>query len=209
VAGPVDAVITRVLLVRHGESTWNAERRVQGQLDPPLSQLGREQAEKLAARLASASISALYASDLSRASETARPLVPAVGCEIRFCPELREIALGEWEGKTAAELGREYPELWQGWLDEPDWALVPGGEPPEAFGARVDRAFEAVTAAHPGALIACVTHGGVIQALLRRVLGQSLHGLFPFRIDNGSITRLEKSAGGVTVAGVNDVCHLQ
>jgi len=198
-----------VLLLRHGESAWNADHRVQGQLDPPLSPLGHEQSTKLARRLAQAPIAALYASDLTRAAETARPLAAALGCEILFCQDLREIALGEWEGRTSAELAQEYPELWRRWQQEPDWDLAPGGESAEAFGARTGRAFEALTAAHPGQLVACVTHGGVIQALLRRVLGQSLHGWFHFRIGNASLTRLDKRAGRVTVAGVNDVCHLR
>src|SRR5437868_5329919 len=103
---------SRLFLVRHGESTWNWERRVQGQHDPPLSKRGRQQARELAAKLAGHPLAGFYSSDLSRARETAEPLAESLGREPALLPGLREIALGQWEGKTREELQAEFPAEW-------------------------------------------------------------------------------------------------
>ena len=199
----------RLLLIRHGESTWNHQHRIQGQLDPPLSEKGRRQAELLAKRLSGRRVAAIYASDLKRAMETAAPLEKALGVAVQSMTDLREVFLGEWEGLHTQELVRRYPDAWAKWTVEPSWDLVPGGEGGDAFEARVGSAVEAMFEAHPHDDAIVVTHGGVIQVALHRVMGRPSRGLFPFRISNASITVVEKREGSVVIAGVNDVGHLE
>jgi broad specificity phosphatase PhoE len=197
-----------LILVRHGESTWNREHRIQGQLDPPLSDLGRRQAELLARRLSGSEPDAIYASDLKRAMETAAPIASATGVAVEPLVELREIFLGEWEGLHTAELAERFPDAWAGWTAEPDWDLVPGGERAAAFETRVGAAVDAMLDRHPHGEVIVVTHGGVIQIALHRIVGKPSRGLFPFRISNASMTVIEKRDGRIVIAGVNDVGHL-
>ncbi|TME69666.1 MAG: histidine phosphatase family protein [Chloroflexi bacterium] len=199
----------RLVLIRHGQSTWNREHRIQGQLDPPLSEDGRRQAELLAARLARRTFAAHFASDLKRAFETAEIIGAAVG--MRPVPEaaLREIYLGEWEGLRTDEIAARYPEAWARWVEEPDWNIVPGGEREAEFDARVGQAIDQILAQHSRGDVLVVTHGGVIQVALHRVVGKPSRGLFPFRIQNASMTVLERSGGRMVISGVNDVAHLE
>jgi probable phosphoglycerate mutase len=199
---------TRLLLIRHGQSTWNDERRIQGQLDPPLSELGHEQARRLAERLEGGDYDALYTSDLARAGETAEALGPAVGLDPIALSELREVALGEWEGRTRDELIASYPREWERWLREPSWDIPPGAEGADAFERRVAGAIEGLFARHPHQEVLVVTHGGVIQVALGHLFGRRSHGLFPFVIDNCSISTLLRGASRTVITGVNDVCHL-
>jgi probable phosphoglycerate mutase len=199
----------RLLLIRHGESTWNQVHRIQGQLDPPLSAEGRLQAARLARRLSARKLDALYTSNLKRAAETAAPIAEAAGLEPRPMHDLREIFLGAWEGLPVADLAARYPEAWAKWIAEPDWDLVPGGEGAAAFEARVERALRQLFACQPRGNVVVVTHGGVIQVALHRVVGKLSRGLFPFRISNASISVIEKRDGRVFIGGVNDVSHLE
>jgi broad specificity phosphatase PhoE len=201
---------SRVLLVRHGESTWNAEKRVQGQHDPPLSELGRRQAGRLAARLAGRPLVALYSSDLRRAWQTAEPIAEAVGLEPTPLRGLREIALGDWEGKTREELASEFPEPWEAWSQRPSWDLVPSGEGAGPFERRVRETLAWILSQHTVGDILCVTHGGVIQVALGSVVAprRGSDGLFPFVIENCSLTVLQRSSSRTVVTAVNDTCHL-
>lgn len=196
-------------MIRHGQSTWNREHRIQGQLDPPLSQEGRLQAGLLGARLAGRSFVAAYTSDLKRAAETAA----AIGRLTRTEPEplegLREIFLGEWEGLTSEQIAERYPEAWSRWVEEPDWDVVPGGEGAALFEARVASALDEIFSRHSHGDILVVTHGGVIQIALHRVVGRPSRGLFPFKIQNASISILERRDGRMVIGGVNDVAHLE
>jgi broad specificity phosphatase PhoE len=197
-----------LLLVRHGQSTWNHERRIQGQLDPPLSDEGRRQAAMLGRRLAGRRFAALYSSDLRRAVETSSAISDAIGLEPVPMAELREIYLGEWEGLRTDELAERFPQAWAGWTEEPDWDLVPGGEGSAAFEARVESALESIFARHPEGDVLAVTHGGVIQIALHHVVGRPGRGIFPFRIQNASMSVIERRNGRLVVSGVNDIGHL-
>ena len=123
-----------MLLIRHGESIWNQERRIQGNLDPDLSDRGRAQAELLAERLKGRPFAALYTSPLRRALDTATILGESAGLAPRSIDGLREIRLGEWEGKTATEIRTASGDLYDRWLDRPlDVSSPPGGEEIRAF----------------------------------------------------------------------------
>jgi alpha-ribazole phosphatase/probable phosphoglycerate mutase len=198
----------RLVFIRHGTSTWNDERRIQGQLDPPLSEKGRDQARKLGARFRDVEVDGFYSSDLSRARETAEAISEQIGRAPEFLAELREVALGEWEGLQRAEIVARYPEQWSRWTEHPSWDIVPGGEGTEAFEARVGAAIETLVARHRSGQVLVVTHGGVIQVALLRVVGRSSNGLFPFTIDNTSVTVLQGSPDRLLVGRVNDTCHL-
>ena len=199
----------RLYLIRHGESTWNREHRIQGQLDPPLSELGRRQAELLGRRLAGRSFAGFYASDLKRAFETAQEIGSLIGLEPQPVQSLREIFLGDWEGMRTDEIANRFPEAWASWVEEPDWDVVPGGEGAAPFESRVASALEDIFRRHATGNVLVVTHGGVIQIALHSVVGRPSHGLFPFRISNGSVTIVERRNGRMVIATVNDTSHLE
>jgi 2,3-bisphosphoglycerate-dependent phosphoglycerate mutase len=195
--------------VRHGQSTWNHEHRIQGQLDPPLSDEGRRQAAQLGRRLAGRTFAGFYSSDLRRAIETSRVIGEAIGDEPTPMPELREIYLGEWEGLHTEELALRFPQVWASWTQEPNWDLVPGGEGSSPFEARVEVALDSIFKHHQEGDVLAVTHGGVIQVALHRVVSRPGRGIFPFRIQNASMTVIERRNGRLVVSGVNDIGHLE
>jgi len=197
------------LLIRHGQSTWNRDHRIQGQLDPPLSDEGRRQAALVGARLAGRKFGGLYASDLKRALETAEAIGKAVGVGPEPTEALREIYLGEWEGLHTEEMAERFPEAWASWVEEPDWDVVPGGEGAAIFDARVGAAVETIMRRHPHGDVLVVTHGGVIQVALHRIVGEPPQGIFPFKIQNASISLIERRDGRMVIGGVNDIAHLE
>jgi probable phosphoglycerate mutase len=174
-----------------------------------LSELGRRQAALLGARLAARRFAGLYASDLARAFETAEVVGAAVDLKPEPRTSLREVFLGEWEGLTTEEIAERYPEAWAGWVNEPDWDVVPGGEGQAAFDRRVAAAMDDILRLHPHGDVLVVTHGGVIQVALHRIVGKPSRGLFPFKIQNASITLLERRDGRSIIGGVNDIAHLE
>lgn len=209
IPAPPTPQITRLILIRHGESTWNRERRIQGQLDPPLSELGREQALRVARRLSTRRVEAIYTSDLRRAAQTAEPIADSLGVELTPAPDLREIFLGDWEGLLTDEIATRFPDAWDEWTREPSWDVVPGGEGAAAFERRVESAVVQLVKRHPQGDVIVVTHGGVIQIALHQVVGRSSHGIFAFRISNGSVSVVEQRNGRRVIARVNDTSHLE
>jgi len=135
-----------------------------------------------------------------------------VGRIVGLTPEpavsLREIYLGEWEGLHTEEIAERYPEAWASWVEEPDWDVVPGGEGAAVFDARVAHALEGILTRHQHGDVLVVTHGGVIQIALHRIVGKPPQGIFPFKIQNTSISLIEKRDGRTIIGGVNDIAHL-
>jgi broad specificity phosphatase PhoE len=164
---------------------------------------------QVARRLAHRRLAGFYSSDLKRAFETADVISAAVATTPTPSPGLREIYLGSWEGLTTEELARRFPKEWVLWTQEPSWDLVRGGEGAVPFEARVNLELDSIFARHPDGDVLVVTHGGVIQVALHRVVGRPNHGLFPFRIENASISVIEKRNGRFVVSGVNDTSHLE
>ncbi len=157
---------TRVLLLRHGQSTWNAEGRWQGWSDPPLSELGRAQAADAAGHLAGLGLDCVTASDLDRARTTAAIVADALGLgRVGVDGDLREFNVGAWEGLTRPEIERRWPDDLEAWRNG-RLAATPGGETRLAFLARVEAGLARVVAsARGGGSPLVVTHGGVIRAL--------------------------------------------
>jgi broad specificity phosphatase PhoE len=201
----------RFILVRHGESVWNGERRIQGNQDPALSPRGRRQADLLAARLRThlpTSVAGIYTSPLQRAAETAQRIAAAFDLLIVPEPDFREMGLGAWEGLTVAEIRAAFPGTYERWLEDPATFPAPGGECLETFSARVVRAFESMRARHAGADLVVVSHGGVIKALLCHVLGLDPRSLFRIKQDNTAVSQVELDRAVRRVVLVNDICHL-
>ena len=150
---------TTILLVRHGETDWNLEHRVQGHSDRPLNDTGRAQARDLADQLANERIDAVYASDLMRAHDTARPVADSHGLPVITLPQLREKNFGTWEGLTDGEIRVRFPQAADGpWGD---------AETTEDVSARVLEALRDVAERHPGGQVLVVSHGGPLRAVLR------------------------------------------
>jgi broad specificity phosphatase PhoE len=161
--------VTRILLVRHGQSVWNAQGRWQGQADPPLSELGEQQAVAAARRLGS--VDAIYASDLARAHHTAELVAAQLGSGVAVEPRLRERHAGAWEGCTRAEID----DGWPGYLD--DGRRPTGYEPDDSVLERALGALAAIAGAHDGDVLV-ITHGGVLRTVERH-LGGDADGLIP------------------------------
>jgi broad specificity phosphatase PhoE len=194
-------------LVRHGESTWNSERRFQGTLDAPLSARGRAQASALAAGLGDTRFDALYTSPLSRARETAAACGARLGLEAVLLEELREIHLGGWEGLTLDDVQAREGDYYRRWLEAPVDHPAPGGEPMPGLATRVRAALDRLSAVHPEGRVLVVAHGGVIASALCGWLDRPLNAIWTFRLANASITRVELPAG--RLLGVNEVDHLR
>jgi probable phosphoglycerate mutase len=161
--------MARILLVRHGQSEWNASGRWQGQADPPLSELGEEQA--VAAARVLGMVDAIYASDLVRAHHTAELVATQLGADVAVHAGLRERSAGEWEGRTRAEID----DGWPGYLET---GKRPAGyEPDDSVLDRVLVVLDAIAAAHDGDVLV-VTHGGVVR-VVERHLGGDAEGLIP------------------------------
>jgi len=158
---------TELILVRHGETAWNRERRMQGQTDTPLSDIGLRQAQAVGQRLARETFAAIYSSDLKRAWDTARAIADASGHDIVGDQRLRERTFGIFEGLTYDEMTTRYPtEHARFSRRDPEYA-VPGGESPRQFFERSLAGLEAIAAAHPGEKAVVVTHGMVLDTLYR------------------------------------------
>lgn len=161
---------TKILLIRHGESTWNAEGRWQGQGDPPLSERGRAQAEALANEFATHGIEVLISSDLLRAQQTAQILAQNSGLDVVFEPRFREMAVGCWTGCSHDEIRTRFPEDFARFFDGDLDLRAGGGETFREMHQRVVTAFAEVQASYTHERIAIVTHRGVIRSLLPNAL---------------------------------------
>lgn len=201
-------VVGRLLLVRHGETLWNSTSRYQGHIDVPLSDTGRVQASRLRERLAGQRIDLAFASDLSRAAETAQILLAGRDdLAVEYRSDLREIAYGQWEGQTHAEILASHPEHLKSWGDNP-WAYFPpDGEPFGAFVERIQTFLDEVVLPRREFNMVAVAHGGPIRTMLCLLLGMSPN---PWRIwlEPASISIVELNPATNVLALLNETCHL-
>ena len=201
---------TELVLVRHGESEAYVDGSpfalVDGQGDPPLSQLGAAQARRVCARLGTEPIAAIYVTTLQRTAQTAAPLGTGLGLDLRTEADLREVHLGDWEGGVFRKMVAQGHPISQRMSAEERWDLIPGAESAAALAARVRAAIERIAARHPGQRVAAFTHGGVIG----QALALASHSR-PFAFvgaANASISRLVITSERWIVRGYNDTAHL-
>ena len=200
----------RLILIRHGETDWNATLKYQGHANIPLNEQGREQARVTGARLARYGAAALYTSDIVRAAETAAIIGEITGLAPRPLPDLREIDVGRWEGLTPEELYRRFPEHMAAFDRDPARTVRLGGESYAQLQVRAIRALRAIHDAHPGdGLVLAVSHGGTIRALLCHIIGLDLANFGRLWLDNGSFTELRHGAHGWRLVRLNDAAHME
>ena len=204
--------MTRLILVRHGETTWNAEGRIQGHLNSPLSPLGYEQALAVRSRLKGVGAAAIYTSDLARTQETIRPLAELLNVPVSPRFDLREKCYGEWEGMTPAEVESAFPGEWTRFRSRPDLDFhIPGGETWHDVQIRVVAACREILSRHePGDTMIVVGHGGSLRPFVLYALAAPLSCVFHISLDNAGITRLDfKNPDSGRVIYLNDTAHLE
>jgi probable phosphoglycerate mutase len=200
--------VTHIVAIRHGETDWNNQQRVQGHTDIGLNARGQAQAARLPAALADVALAAVYSSDLSRARDTAAPLALHQGLPLRLEADLRERCFGVFEGRTYAEIEDAWPAGASAWRRrDPDFAPE-GGESLSQFQARCARIAVTLAQRHPGATIALVAHGGVLDALYRHASGVGPSAPRTWQLANASINRLLLTNQGLSLVGWADVGHL-
>jgi probable phosphoglycerate mutase len=201
--------MTSLIVIRHGETDWNRQHRFQGQIDVPLNETGLAQADRLAQRLAHEPIDVLLASDLQRARQTAQRLADVQQRTLQIAPLWREQGFGVLEGLDVTTIRTQHAPLWAQWVrHEADYALPGGAESNIAFHARVMQALQSVLAAHAGARVAVVTHGGVLDMLWRQAQGLPLAGPRACEIPNTGINRLRWDGQRLHVEQWADAGHL-
>ena len=206
------AAPVRITAVRHGETAWNVDTRIQGQIDIGLNARGQWQAQQLGAALAEHGLNHIYTSDLARAHHTALAIAKHAGIApqaVALHAGLRERAFGVFEGRTHAEIEAQWPQDALRWRQRvPDWAPQ-GGESPLQLRQRVAQTVAHIAARHPGEHIALVAHGGVLDMLYRLATGQEVNAVRTWELGNCAINRLLWTPQGLTLVGWADTGHLE
>ncbi|HML31391.1 MULTISPECIES: alpha-ribazole phosphatase [Sporomusa] len=201
--------MTKLIIVRHGQTLWNLERKYQGHSDIALTDTGLKQAQAVAERLAEEAVAAVYASDLSRAYKTAGYIAAKHNLTVHTVPQLREIKFGDWEGLTYEEISVRWPGLLGKLWTTPDELQIPGGETFHQLKARAYTAIEKIVADHPDQTVAVVAHGGTIGTILCAVLDIHLNHVWSIRQDNTAVNIIEYYDGRPTITLLNCVSHFK
>lgn len=207
---------TEILLIRHGETAWNAVRKLQGHLDIPLNAEGRRQAKALAAELQKETLDAIISSDLQRAMQTAGEIARLQGISTRIDTALRERCFGDFEGKLYSELPELYPDEYAHWRSrDPDFHFPAKqddannvGESIREFQQRTVNAILHYAAQYQGKKIAIVAHGGVLECAYRAAMKLPLNAERTITIYNASINRFEFQDGRLNLTSWGDISHL-
>jgi len=201
--------LSRLLLVRHGDTELNSAERYWGSTDVKLSDAGFRQAERLRDRLATERIDAIYSSELRRASATAEIIASSHRLDVITCAELREMNFGKLEGLTFNEISRLYPEVSELWLQRSPKLKYPGGESIDEFNSRVNQFVDQLKTHAPQETILIVAHSGSLRSLMCHLLGIGSERRWQFRLDLASLTILETYPQGAILSLLNDVSHLR
>ena len=199
---------TRILAIRHGETAWNVDTRIQGHRDIALNDTGRWQAAQVARALAGEPIAAVYASDLLRAHATGAAIADAASAPLHAEPGLRERSFGAFEGRTFAEIETEQPEQALRWRKRDPHYAPEGGESLTLLQARIADVPARLAARHLGEQIVLVAHGGVLDVLYRLATGQALQAPRTWQLTNTAINRLLWTPEALTLVGWGDTQHL-
>lgn len=201
--------MTRLLLVRHGETKLNSSQRYWGRTDVALSTVGLGQAERLRDRLATEKIDITYSSDLKRAWLTAETIVSRHKMKIITCPELREIDFGQLEGLTFDQVSQLYPEVSRLWLERSPKLKYPGGESLRQLNDRVNNFMHRLEKHGEEETILIVAHSGVLRTLACQLLGAAARHRWQIRLDLASLTIVETYLQEAILTLLNDVSHLR
>lgn len=200
---------TRLIVLRHGQTAWNAEQRIQGHLDMPLNAVGRWQAQRLALALQGEPVAAVYASDLQRAADTAEPLASAAGLPVQRDAGLRERSFGVFEGMTFSDIEQHWPEQARRWRErDPDFGPE-GGERLCDFFERSVAQVERLARRHCGQTVVLVSHGGLLDSLYRAALGVPLQAPRSWPVANAVVNRLLWTPQGLSLLLWHDARHLE
>ncbi|TAK80028.1 MAG: histidine phosphatase family protein [Aquabacterium sp.] len=201
--------LTRVFALRHAETAWNVDARIQGQLDVPLNERGHWQAARLAEALADEDIAAIYSSDLQRAHATASRVGERLGLPVVTDPRLRERHFGCFQGLTHGEIAERWPEHSRRWREREPGFGPEGGETLEVFHDRCVEAARALASRWPGRSVVLMAHGGVLDCLYRAAMGLDISAPRTWTIGNASINRLLHTPQGLTMLNWADTRHLE
>lgn len=200
---------TRIIAIRHGETSWNVDARIQGHLDIPLNDVGLWQAQRAGAALADESLDAIYSSDLQRALATAQAVAARTGCTVQPDTGLRERSFGSFEGRTFKDIEAESPEQALRWRKrDPEFVPEGGGESLSMLRGRIQHTLDRLAAQHLGGQIVLVAHGGVMDILYRLATRQSLQAPRSWELGNAAINRLLWTPESLTLVGWGDTRHL-
>lgn len=201
---------TRLIAIRHGETAWNVDTRIQGHLDIPLNDTGLWQAQQVGQALAHEPVAAIYSSDLLRAWATAEAVAQATGAPLTPERGLRERCFGDFQGRTFQQIEDESPEQALRWRKrDPDFVPDGGGESLSMLRERIERTVHAIAARHPGQQIVLVAHGGVMDVLYRLATRLHLQAPRTWQLTNAAINRLLwTDSSGLTLVGWTDTQHL-
>jgi len=201
--------VAKIILVRHGETVWNKEERIQGQQDVPLSPTGLDQAKRLQKRFESLRISAAYSSDLERSFQTAKIALPGRKVRIETYVELRERYYGSWEKRLWTDIVRDQPQDATRYLNDDSVNFTPPeGEPWLKMQDRIYRVMLSLIERHRNESIAVFTHGGPIKALIVKVFEMRTEFWRRLSIHNASLTGLDVTHDVWILKSFNDICHL-
>ena len=202
--------MTRVIMVRHGQTDWDVRERYRGRFDVPLNEVGVRQAYLTARRIASAwKATAVYSSPLSRALDTARAIVGVLSLGLEVLPVLTDMNFGQWEGLSPDEVSARWPEIHAAWHAAPHTVQMPGGESLEDVRLRCRAALDLIASRHPGQTVVAVAHNDFNRTMLLLVLGLGNDRLWRLRQDNCAINEIELDGGELTLVSMNDTCHLR
>lgn len=199
---------TRIVALRHGETTWNQDKRLQGQLDIPLNERGHWQAARAAEALRDEPVAAVYSSDLARAHQTASAIAALKGLAVRPHVGLRERHFGDFQGRTWTELEVEEPEAALAWRTRVPEFAPGGGETLLQLRARIAAALDEIAARHAGEQIVVVAHGGVLDMVYRLATRLELRAPRTWAVENAAIHRLLWTPEGLGLVGWADRSHL-
>lgn len=203
--------MTRIVLIRHGQTEWNKVDRFRGRADLELNEAGASQAEALACRLASWPIAAVYSSPSRRAMQTARPVAQRLGIEVRPDNDLIDIDFGSWQGLSLEEAAAKDGALCKQWIDNPHLVKFPHGESLGDVRSRVDSLLRRVLVEHPQQTVALVSHKVVCKVLVCSIIGADNSHFWQVEQDVAAISTFLPNVDGsrMVVGSLNDTCHLE
>lgn len=202
------AILLTLYLVRHGQTDWNVEGRLQGHADRPLNETGRAQAAAVAQRLATVHLDAICASDLQRAMSTAQAIAAYHDVRVSPEPRLREFSYGEWEGRRMSDLAHLYPEAMQAWHEDPPAYVPRGADSPDKVRERICDLLEELRTHPANGAVLLVSHGRTLRTLFSLIEPESANQHPRHVVDTASVSRVLLHRQHAEILAYNDTDHL-